>query len=808
MGLAGFHPRLTVLQAGPHERTSLTEHLARLLLGAASSRDRLRNDPQGGTDDPLPVLTTDDLEAFAREMADQRAEDHVRLRTELSSTLRAAQDAQSAAGTRRDEAATRARRMASYLDECDALLSETDSLTDAVENAARELDERHIELEEARDRLAVVLDQRDTATAAIEDARAQLQELEASEVDESTLRRRLEQAGHELREAEAAHAEAAETLQQLEARAYEREAAREQIAQERAELAERIEAPLYDPTPVRDALEAFDDEARTDEADPVAEGLATEWLEVTDELERIEAALPPPPSQGELSTAEQQLGEIEGIVAELEATSRHSRLDPAARADIEAAHEAVLAAEEALDQSEGHPDVEYQLEAARADEQQVLAQYGYTTYLDVVMAEPEPSEAEAELLDALRARRHAEDTLASLWAATEPPSIVLTLQSRGERIYREASELLCCDPGDNIVELLEAHPEVPAARTRDLADVLASYGVYPSGVSVRDAAIDLLLGIDREADARESLLQEVERLDAELIALDEQEANEAGEGQELMQVAHAAAADVEAIAAEVHELEMDLRDRSAHDERRIQRAAAADELRAQIAAVSEALERSDDEYHARVAEAEAATAEAEDKMERATAGVSDTVRKLRSISDALPPALRPKFTDDPLAELPRLQEVLGSEVERAEAALTSASRELERTQRLIEETETNLENHNSEHPPDDVLIEDFTLAVGEMLGEDDAPVVLDDPFGPFDDHDRIDLLDALAEAASQRPVVLLTDDPNTLSWAISLPEEIGTVTGLPVDHDGVVTTTTNGSDRPVADPGAVAPSSP
>jgi hypothetical protein len=60
--------------------------------------------------------------------------------------------------------------------------------------------------------------------------------------------------------------------------------------------------------------------------------------------------------------------------------------------------------------------------------------------------------------------------------------------------------------------------------------------------------------------------------------------------------------------------------------------------------------------------------------------------------------------------------------------------------------------------------------------------VLDDPFIARDG-DRLDLLDHLAEAAGRRPVVLLTDDPETLGWAISLPDDLGAVTRLAADTE-------------------------
>lgn len=795
--LPGFHARLTVLQAGPHERATLAEHLAELL-GAV----------RGGV--RVPVYGPDALETAAHDAIEQRLDGHARYRDELNATLRTAREAQAAASARRDEAASRARRLNTHLEECEALFEDTQELSSAVERATQELDARQAELEGARERLAVVLDQREAAEAAIADARAQLAELEASEMDEATLRRKLEEAGSELAEAELAHAEAAEAYQALEAQAYEREAARREVMQERDELIARLESPLYDPGPLRDAVDAYDDEADPDESDPVALSLANEWLEVSDELDRIESALPEPPSQTDLNTAQQQLSEIETVVAELEATSRHSRLEPQARAQIEAAHEAVLAAEEALEEAGPHPGLEQQLDNARLGEQQILAQYGYATYLDLIMAEPEPADAQGELLEALRARRHAEDTLASLWAATEVPPIVTTLHARRERIYREASELLGCDPGDDIVELLEAHPVVPPARTREIADALEAYGVHPAGVSVRDAALDLLLGIEREFDARDDLVQRVDELDAELQALDEQETEAAGEGQELMRSAQAAAADVNSISAEIEELERELFARTSNDERHVQRLAAAEELRSQISAVSEALDRSDDEYHASVADAEAAAIAAEARLEQATAAISNAVRMLRRIGEALPPALRPRATDDPLAELPRLRDALASETERAEAALTSANREFEQARDLIEETQLDMDEHLANGPDDDVTADDLSAAVPHLVGTDSTPILLDDPFTILADSERPAVLEALAIAARQRPTVLLTDEPAILSWAISLPEDAGTVTGLPVG--GIEDLTAAGNpdtqETDVIDPETVLPNQP
>ena len=774
-GLRGLHPRLTVLTAGTHERTSLTEHLARLFTDAPGG------DPNGS----LPVFGADDLDTTAQEVARLRVEQHAQVRDELTAQLRRAREQQAVIANRRDEAAARARRLTAHLAECDGLLDHAGQLTKTADEAERLLDERRAELEGARDRLSLVEDQRAAAQRAIDDAQSQLDELGASELDENSLRRELEKAGHELRSAEAAHNEVAGALQVIETSVNERAALREQLAHERADLVARMEAPLLDPQPVQQALANFDAETQRGQTDPVALDLAREWLQVEDELARIEQALPTPPSQDELSTAQHELAEIERMIAQLEASSGHSRLHPAARDEIERAHEAVLDAEEALDQSGGHPDAANQLHHSRLAEQQVLANYGYETYLDLIMSEPEPDAAQTDLLDALRARRVAEETLTSMWAATEPPQIVLALNQRRERIFAEATDVLCCDPAEHVVELLQNHPAVPHQRTRELAESLANYGVYPVGVSVRDAAISFLLDLEREVEARNEVWHDVERLDQETLALDEEDANDAEEAQQFIEASYLTAADLEAANERVEQLEREMMERTAHDERRIQRVAAAEQLRAQISAVAEALERSDEEYHVGVRDADAAATAAEASLERATAALSDAIRKLRRISEALPPALRPKPSNDPLGELPLLRETLAGEVERADVALSTASRELERARADIDDTQAELDAHLTTQPSHDLVPDDLRRAIGRMLGTSDVPAVLDDPFDGFMADERAEMLEALAASTRQRPVVLLTDDLETLGWAIALPDEVGTVTGVPNDdHDG------------------------
>ncbi len=772
--LYSLHTRLTVLQATASERARLAERLARLLVRAA----------EDAPTSPSVAVGPEDFQSAARDAAARRVEDHERVRGELSAKLRRERELQAVTANRRDEAAARTRRMTAHLEDCDTLLERAGELTNAAEEARRNLDARRDDLQTASGKLSLVEEQRVAAAQMITDAKDQLRDLEASELDEPTLRRELETARKELATAEESQAEATDALRAIEQAAVSRAATRDHVLYERANLVARVEAPMIDTEPLRVALDEFDADTESGEPDLVARELAREWLEVDGELARIEDALPSPPSDEELAAAEHRLDQIEQTIVEIEAAGRQGELVPGARAEIEAAHEAVLAAEEVVDQANDR-DASEQLSRAREAERTVLHRHGYETYLDLIMSGPQPDgDSQAELLDALRARRVAEDTLAALQAAAEPPAILTALSVRRDRIYREAADLLGCDPGANVAELLYAHPVVSPARTRALASVLASYGVDPVGVSVREAAVSWLVEQDHELVARDECRREIERLDRDLEALDDEDARAADEAQRVVDSAEAVAADFDEVMHRVQIYEDELNDRATQDERRLQRIAAAEQLRAQVAAVSDALERSEDEYATSLAAAEAGVTSAEASLERATAALSDAVRRLRRISEALPPALRPRAGDDPLGELPRLRETLAAEVDRAEVALAQATQDLERARGDIDETQAELDDHLTVVPVDGVTDDDLRQAVRDLVAGADVAVVLDDPFGEVGDL-RDELLDEVATAAEERPVVLLTDDPATLGWAISLPDDVGTVTRLAVPTEPV-----------------------
>ena len=82
--------------------------------------------------------------------------------------------------------------------------------------------------------------------------------------------------------------------------------------------------------------------------------------------------------------------------------------------------------------------------------------------------------------------------------------------------------------------------------------------------------------------------------------------------------------------------------------------------------------------------------------------------------------------------------------------------------------------------------------------------MLDDPLVDHADL-RDELLDQLVAASERRPVVLLTDDPDTLGWAISLPDDVGAVTRLAAHTDsGQPRPCPSAATRSRAQPGPVA----
>ena len=117
--------------------------------------------------------------------------------------------------------------MTAHLEDCDSLLERAGELTNAAEEARRNLDARRDDMQSATGKLSLVEEQRVAAAQMITDAQDQLRDLEASELDEPTLRRELETARKDLAVAEESQAEATDALRAIEQAAVSRAATRD-----------------------------------------------------------------------------------------------------------------------------------------------------------------------------------------------------------------------------------------------------------------------------------------------------------------------------------------------------------------------------------------------------------------------------------------------------------------------------------------------------------------------------------------------------------------------------------------------------
>ena len=82
--------------------------------------------------------------------------------------------------------------------------------------------------------------------------------------------------------------------------------------------------------------------------------------------------------------------------------------------------------------------------------------------------------------------------------------------SRRDRIYREAADLLGCDPGPNVAELLYAHPVVPRQPHAGAGRrCWRATSILPVGVSVREAAVSWLVEQDQDLDERDECRRDI-----------------------------------------------------------------------------------------------------------------------------------------------------------------------------------------------------------------------------------------------------------------------------------------------------------
>jgi hypothetical protein len=627
----------------------------------------------------------------------------------------------------------------------------------AIEAVRDALDERRADQRARQQDLDRVLEQRTAAATAIEDADRELAELAGSGLDETALRRELEASGQAVRNAEAEHAAARARLEELQIEATGLEVRREALAPHRHGAAGQAEPAEVEA--VRTALAELQAVSIPGEVDPTAAELARAWRDLHADLRHV-AGPDQSTTERDLDAARRRVDDAVAALAALDAAASASTLSPDERAALDAAHAEVLAAEEdVIGRRRVTAAARARLDAAHAAERALLDQHGFAGYLDVVLsggrsAVVDPARPAAE-------REHFEATLAleALERASHTSAELRHLRSERARLLAMATELLGVDPGDEVESLLRTHRPVPPDLRNPLIEALTAAGVRPVGISLEDAAARFLEAhplpepVDQvDDDAPEQRSIELAAIDARAAALEgelhdaQADVDRTGENLQLAQ-------------RSVDAFEGELTVRAGEDVQRMKRFAAAEQLRAQIDAVAGSLRRAEETARQELEAADQAVVAAESAFEQAA--------RARKLAEELPIDDRPE--GDPLRTLVELAErlqahadVLQPEIDKAEAAVAAASTALEEAMAACR-----LAAAGGDGPQPDDLVQALT----GLLAPAETVVVLDEPFVGVDESARTDLLDVVRTASASRRVVLLTEDPEVLGWAIELPAD-------------------------------------
>ena len=721
--------------------------------------------------------------------AQMRAADRAQLRSRLDIVAARAVHDHETASSQWESLATWRQTLiggATWAAETDATLMD---LQDAVERARTLLTDRQHEQRAAQQGLDRVLEQRQAAAQAIDEADAELGDMTVLGMDESGLRRELEAAGRAVQDAAAAHRHAVARLE-------ERRAEQAGIQQGRADLAAitSLVKPRAIDGAVRTVVEALVSlravSSGFDDIDPQAVALAEAWRDLTSDM----AHLPPDaeaPTEDELSSTRAHLAAVEAELAEVVAAVRSSVLTATERAAIDAAHTTALEAEERIGRRVGAAAARKRAEEARAAERALLDRHGFPAYIDVVITGGRSGAVDPRRAGLERQRFAAVAAMGALNRAGDASPERQHLDSERRRLHAYVMEVLGVDPADRTLELLDAHCQVPKDLQTDLIDALADAGDRPVGVSLEAAAVAFLeshgivLADHPDEDGWSGWPPVDLTSDTPDVTEQVAEATSVGALIEAMgRDIDAAQSEADRLAEELHlaqrsvaAFEGELTVRAGDHVARVKRVAAAEQLRAQIEAVSKSLKRAEQTARTEISRSDERLVAAEGEFDQAAAAMSDIARQARKLAEELPIDQRPE--GDPLQGLlvlsGRLQahaEVLEPEVTRAEAGVAAVSVQLEEAL-----TASRLATASTDGPQS----EDLIAALEKILqGQPSANlVVLDEPFVGVDHAVRVELLDTLLRVGADRQVVLLSEDPDVLGWAIELPADVAAA--MPAD---------------------------
>lgn len=759
--LPGHHPELA---ATVSRRIEATRHRDRLQTALVEQRDTLR------------ALVEQRDDAIARRTELERGEGPARAAIDASAAEAARLEAE--LGTARKELAASELRMGEAQQARDAAIEERAAL--------------RTRLDAAQNRRRVAVAEATQAAGALESARAAASTNGDPGSDVDAARERLHTAERALAEVSPADGESAlgAYLTRLERR--------------RVELA-RMDAAMTsaDATTVAQALEVLT--GASSEGAPIvaALALADSWRDLHQQISALEAGV-----SAEERRAEAGLGAARHAVVEAESDFNQPILTPEQISKVEAAHQAVLEAQDRADGRFGGNRARRRLEELRADERRVLERLGFSTYADYMMSTSSRSAGPANrtALDVARAQRaQAEADLVALPGAADRVRRRTELLQRREDIAPKVAELLGHEPTgpETEDELRSLREEVPATEPAldALADSLIQVGVdVGPGPHERDDVVLLArayLAEEQQArDRRTEVAEATAKLDqaiGELRSARERGQKDVPDDLDLPGLARplpdppepeadasdrtlreARWAEVETARAAVSEAET-LADR--------QRASATEarELEALLASATEAEQAAATD----VANAEAELGSGVDQQVNVAAERAADAERLLAEAQATEADVIARIevrraTDD----VQPLLDTVEAEVAEAEAAVraTAASEQAIATELSAADADLATAiaaemavGAAAEDRDRSTIVADTDWALLGRLAAvrhvgpgGSAPLVLDDPFTALTDDEVPALLDRLAQMAGAVQVVVVSDRAAVAAWAESV----------------------------------------
>jgi chromosome segregation ATPase len=757
-----MHPRLTVAHVPSSERAAL----ARLLAASQPS-------PIDGLElHGWAILTRADVLLAANEVAaaeePKRRAELERIEAELSNAL----DARDVARERLDALVA---TIDGHLEDatwCDQIIDRSPQLLDELAQTTARADACRAAVRDAEERLQRVLEQRAAVSAAIDDAERELAQLEGASLDELDLRRELESAGRSVHEAVAEHqaaiARAEDARRTLDATLAE-------IASIDADLAglqrERLSAAAVDR--VAAALAALEENRRTAPSDRAARQLARAIERLDVELAEARASAPDLPDATDVTSAEQQLETAELRLNEVLADNAVLTADE--RAEIEAAHDAIVDAEERVERGFGRGSARRELDAARDNERAVLERFGFPTYIDYLLSGGRRQGDEATRAAAEQAVGAAQRMLSTLRAQSARGNAASRLEAERRDLVTAGCELVGVDAPDRVIELLDANVLVPQPIIDELASALDAVSARARHLPLDEAAAAWLATARHEVDDANTDRVRAAAHDARRAQLDPIAAEQRAELDRAETEVLSAAARVDAARRGAGGIEAEMAARAGGDAGRLDRIADARKLREQVTMLWVTLDEAEAAVRAELVEAGSIAAEAEAAWDRASNAIADIRRRALQLASQLPADADVDLGTKPLDGFASLATALRAaaaglerEVEAAEGAVRGAT---DRADRMSAELQSGRAELDAA-PTSADIVEGFATV---LRGAGTALAVLDDPLIGSPATERDQLLEVLAEASALQPTVLLTDDPEVLGWAIALSRDVGGV---------------------------------